>query len=617
MSENILKHPQFGSIAGQYEDHYGLPRGVLQSLIYQESRGNPGAVSPVGARGVAQFMPATAQVYGVDVNDPWDSLRGAAQYLGDSFKKYGSIEAALAEYNGGPRQAKLVVAGKQPAAAETAKYVPEVLARLPKAAEQKIAASVAAGDATGVQLQTLRDAGFGDWITEARNQGWPDDAIVAHLAPEAQKRGAEARTASEAKGAAGRFVDQAGVGLGNVGRSLSRVGSMVTGDQEALQRKLAEQQAIDDDLSNVADRGTGAGAVGGFIGDNAAALIPVPGLQGAGLVTRLALQGAGSGALQGLTTSRGKDLSEVAGDTGTGALIGTAGGGGLGASVRGLSRAKQYAQGVALHGQRLEAVEADEIARVTQEAGKRMGVQAKALDTDLVAEAQPILGKRIEDSYGGLTGTVDEPTLKHINRLRAEAGLDALDSGPLSLKVIDQTRAAVRKELSNPNNSAFKREALSTLEDKLTRSVDEAFQAAPEQGTQYRLAKKEYDNFRVVRDLVAATNGDVRQLLDANKWAAAQKRGTNRSRFVKGDAPMQDITKLLQEAKGQPQVQHGPLGRAASAAMNVVDVLPVTGPLARVLGFRDLLQRLGDPKVRAAFEQLNPVEQEALMAAAR
>ncbi|HRM22927.1 MAG TPA: lytic transglycosylase domain-containing protein, partial [Neisseria sp.] len=68
----------------------------------QESRGNPGAVSPVGARGLFQFMPDTAKRFGVNVNDARSSAEGAAKYLQILLKRYsGDLNKALTAYHSG------------------------------------------------------------------------------------------------------------------------------------------------------------------------------------------------------------------------------------------------------------------------------------------------------------------------------------------------------------------------------------------------------------------------------------------------------------------------------------------------------------------------------------
>ena len=94
-------------------------------LIQQESRFRPDEVSPKGAIGLGQLMPATAKELGVDPTDPMQNLEGAAKYLSQQLKRFGSPELALAAYNAGPtRVARL---GRVPNIAETQNYVKTIL----------------------------------------------------------------------------------------------------------------------------------------------------------------------------------------------------------------------------------------------------------------------------------------------------------------------------------------------------------------------------------------------------------------------------------------------------------------------------------------------------------
>ena len=83
------------------EQQYDLPSGILSAVRNVESGGNSKTISPKGAKGDFQFMPATAEAYGVDVNDPVSSAHGAARYLSDLVKQYGSVEKAFSSKAGG------------------------------------------------------------------------------------------------------------------------------------------------------------------------------------------------------------------------------------------------------------------------------------------------------------------------------------------------------------------------------------------------------------------------------------------------------------------------------------------------------------------------------------
>ena len=110
------------------ELRYRLPPRLLQALIWAESRFNPLAVSPVGAAGLTQLMPATARELGVaNRHDPQENIEGGARYLRQMLDRFGSVHLALAAYNAGP--GAVTKAGGIPKNRETPAYVSSVIAR--------------------------------------------------------------------------------------------------------------------------------------------------------------------------------------------------------------------------------------------------------------------------------------------------------------------------------------------------------------------------------------------------------------------------------------------------------------------------------------------------------
>lgn len=83
---------------------YAISEKLIQSVIQAESNYRPDAVSPAGAQGLMQLMPATARELGV--NDPFDvdqNIDGGARYLRKMMDRFGGdIKLALAAYNAGP-----------------------------------------------------------------------------------------------------------------------------------------------------------------------------------------------------------------------------------------------------------------------------------------------------------------------------------------------------------------------------------------------------------------------------------------------------------------------------------------------------------------------------------
>jgi len=110
------------------ERKHALPFGLLDALIWQESRYNPMARSPAGAGGLTQLMPGTASDLGVKNRfDPSANIDGGARYLKQMLDKFGGIHLALAAYNAGPNA--VLKARGIPRYRETRNYVKNVLAR--------------------------------------------------------------------------------------------------------------------------------------------------------------------------------------------------------------------------------------------------------------------------------------------------------------------------------------------------------------------------------------------------------------------------------------------------------------------------------------------------------
>lgn len=129
---------------------------LMRSLIMAESSGNPNAVSPKGAFGLAQLMPDTARDPGYGVpplrdDSPEENVRLGNDYLMAMLKKYnGNQRLALAAYNSGPSSVDnaLRKAGGNESAAleflpqETQKYVPKVMGDNSNLSIMPIAASI-------------------------------------------------------------------------------------------------------------------------------------------------------------------------------------------------------------------------------------------------------------------------------------------------------------------------------------------------------------------------------------------------------------------------------------------------------------------------------------------
>ncbi len=117
-----------GTIAALAQ-RYDLSPAVIEALIWQESRWRTDAVSPKGARGLAQLMPQTARALGVDADDPAANVEAGVRYFRQLLDRFGgNLDQALAAYNAGP--GRVARAGGVPHIAETRGYVAAILARL-------------------------------------------------------------------------------------------------------------------------------------------------------------------------------------------------------------------------------------------------------------------------------------------------------------------------------------------------------------------------------------------------------------------------------------------------------------------------------------------------------
>ena len=107
---------------------HGLDPKLVHAVIRAESGYNANAVSPKGAVGLMQLIPATAQRYGVqDSYDPGQNIQGGTRYLRDLMKMFnGNLELAIAGYNAG-ENAVIRAGNRIPPYPETMAYVPKVL----------------------------------------------------------------------------------------------------------------------------------------------------------------------------------------------------------------------------------------------------------------------------------------------------------------------------------------------------------------------------------------------------------------------------------------------------------------------------------------------------------
>jgi hypothetical protein len=81
-----------------------LPLGFFTNLIWRESRFDHEAISPVGAMGVAQFMPAVAEKFEINAFDGREALPASGKLLRTLADRFGNVGLAAAAYNAGPKR---------------------------------------------------------------------------------------------------------------------------------------------------------------------------------------------------------------------------------------------------------------------------------------------------------------------------------------------------------------------------------------------------------------------------------------------------------------------------------------------------------------------------------
>lgn len=118
----------------QLESQYNLPSTLLDRVYLNESNRGKNLLSPAGAQGPFQFMPATGRDYGLNsMEDRMDfnkSSEAAAKYLADLLKdSNGNVSEAVASYNWGPNNVKKHGLGKAPT--ETRNYLQKIMPGLP------------------------------------------------------------------------------------------------------------------------------------------------------------------------------------------------------------------------------------------------------------------------------------------------------------------------------------------------------------------------------------------------------------------------------------------------------------------------------------------------------
>jgi len=107
-----------------------LPVDFFNRLIWQESRFKPDAISRKGAQGIAQFMPETARLSGLEnAFNPLEAIAKSSRLLRNLRDEFGNLGLAAAAYNAGPGRVRDWLGGRRQLPQETRAYVRLVTGR--------------------------------------------------------------------------------------------------------------------------------------------------------------------------------------------------------------------------------------------------------------------------------------------------------------------------------------------------------------------------------------------------------------------------------------------------------------------------------------------------------
>ncbi len=155
--------PQVRAMVEETAKNFDVSPLLVDSVIQVESDYNPYAISPKGAQGLMQLMPATARRFGVqNAFDPRQNVEGGVRYLKFLQETFQDDRLAIAAYNAGEKAVSKY--GNVPPYRETVDYVAKVGRKYTQAkhAASKIAPSASIAEKVQPQDQTTHVAGFVD-----------------------------------------------------------------------------------------------------------------------------------------------------------------------------------------------------------------------------------------------------------------------------------------------------------------------------------------------------------------------------------------------------------------------------------------------------------------------
>lgn len=387
----------------------GIDPDLATRVMNAESAGNPSAVSPAGARGLMQLMPATARGLGVNPDDPADNVRGGVTYLKQMSDRYGGDpRLMLAAYNAGP--GNVDKHGGVPPFVETQNYLRKILGDQAAARASggvRVAQNGSGADIFGLAVDAPPQKGgagadiFGldkpnsdhkPLMIQTSTQPYQMSETDAANEPKPQGApgGVMGALANSPLGGALRGLrDIPDAGAQLITRGLEAVAPAGSGMEAWAKAERQKVEGINANAEKDYQQNWRQGQMGddldaGRLAGNIAATLPLlaaPGLGATGIASGAAL-GAASGALTPVQTEDGKDdfwrekLSQ--------SVIGGALGGAGGAIGKGISTVLKPVQSALPEGAGAGMSAADRLG-VTLSAGQKTGSRALQQVEDVLA----------------------------------------------------------------------------------------------------------------------------------------------------------------------------------------------------------------------------------------
>lgn len=604
---------------------YGVDPDLPRAMMQQESRGNPNAVSRVGASGLMQLMPATAKELGVtNIFDPAQNIDGGIRYLSQLLGKYGDVEKAVQAYNMGPGAFDKYQAGERKLPGETADYLGKVstnFANLKKGImPQQNAANVDAwlgqsaaptggvqsadawlggGVATQAQPVSAQPApqaqGIPSFITDASGQQIPNPAL-----PRKQPGSFTMGVGDTARGAVQGLVHGISYLADKIAPNsqlaqdfragVPMVDAQIRQQEAQLQAQRAAQGETGFDWARLAG-----GALGSSVIPNPiAAALAQPVTEGDSFAKEKAIQGVTGAALRGATKLIGKAISpNVSPDV---ALLRREGVTPTAGQIMGgaLARTEEKARSVPglgdviTSGQRRAVDEFNQAAyaralnpigeKVTAPVGREAVEQVADKLSTAYNKVLPSLQFKADQQFASelgniqqmATGLAETQAKQFDSILRNDLVRHMTPQGNMSGESLKKVETALSQKAKNYLGSsvASERELGEALQATLDSVRQTLVRSNPQQAERLSRINEGWANYARIRQASSMT-GAENGIFTPNQLQSAVRsldKSVGKGDFAKGNALMQDLSEAGKNVLGAKYPDSGTAGRLALGA---------------------------------------------------